>query len=107
FVYAVRALAIGVGDTLRVDRYFRPDRNPVILMGARAESVSVNTGKYSAIVVRPRIKANGIFGENGDAEIWFSNDERRIPVRIKSRFAKFSLNLALDCYVPGTLASKG
>lgn len=106
FVYAVRAMAIEVGDTLRVNRYFRPDRNPVVLMGARRESVSVPTGTYSAIVIRPRIKANGIFGENGDAEIWFSDDERRIPVRIKSRFAKFSLNLSLESYVPGRVAAR-
>lgn len=106
FVYAVRALTIAVGDTLRMDRYFRPDRNPVVLMGDRAESVSVNAGRFDAIVVRPRIKTTGIFGENGDAEIWFSSDGRRIPVRIRSHFAKFSLTLALDCYVPGTRSSK-
>lgn len=104
FVYAVRAMAIDVGDTLRVDRYFRPDRNPVVLMGARREQVSVPTGTYAAVVIRPRIKAKGIFGENGDAEIWFSDDANRIPLKIKSRFAKFSLNLSLESYVPGVMA---
>jgi len=105
FVYAVRAMTIGVGDTLRVDRYFRPDRNPVVLIGDRREEVSVRAGKFSSIVVRPKIRANGIFGENGDAEIWFTNDARRLPVRIKSKFAKFSLNLALESYSPGYVAS--
>jgi hypothetical protein len=105
FVYAVRAMTVGVGDTLRVDRYFRPDRNPVVLIGDRHEEVIVRAGKFSSIVVRPRIRTNGIFGENGDAEIWFTNDARRLPVRIKSRFAKFSLNLALESYSPGYVAS--
>lgn len=106
FVYAVRAMTIGVGDTLRVDRYFRPDRNPVVLIGSRREEVSVKAGTFSSIVIQPRIKANGIFGENGDAEIWFSDDERRLPLRIKSRFAKFSLNLSLESYTPGFVASR-
>jgi hypothetical protein len=106
FVYAVRAMAIEVGDTLRVDRYFRPDRNPVVLIGDRREDVSVRAGRFSSIVVRPKIRANGIFGENGDAEIWFTDDARRLPVRIKSRFAKFSLNLALESYSPGYVASR-
>ena len=101
FVYALRAISIEVGDTLSVDRYFRPDRNPVVLIGARRESVDVGAGQFSSIVIRPKIKANGIFGENGEAEVWFSDDERRIPLRIKSRFAKFSLNLSLESYSPG------
>jgi len=101
FVYAVRAMMLGVGDTLRLDRYFRPDRNPVVLAGLRREMVEVGAGTFSSIVVRPRIRANGIFGENGDAEIWFSDDARRMPVRIKSRFARFSLSLSLESYVAG------
>jgi hypothetical protein len=105
FVYAVRAMAIGVGDTLRVDRYFRPDRNPVVLIGDRREEVTVRMGTFKSIVLRPKIRANGIFGENGDAEIWFTDDARRLPVRIKSRFAKFSLNLSLESYNPGYVAS--
>jgi hypothetical protein len=105
FVYALRALAIGVGDTLRVDRYFRPDRNPVVLVGARRERIDVGAGSFSSIVIRPSIKANGIFGENGEAEVWFSEDERRIPLKIKSKFAKFSLNLSLESFVPGLVAA--
>lgn len=106
FVYAVRAMTIAVGDTLRIDRYFRPDRNPVVLMGSRQEDIGVGAGQFSAIVIQPRIRANGIFGENGEAEIWFSDDGRRIPLRIKSRFAKFSLNLSLESYTPGLVASR-
>ena len=105
FVYAVRAMTIGVGDTLRIDRYFRPDRNPVVLIGSRREEVSVGPGTFASIVIKPKIRANGIFGENGDAEIWFSDDSRRLPLRIKSRFAKFSLTLTLESYDPGYVAT--
>jgi hypothetical protein len=107
FVYAVRAMSLNVGDTLRLDRYFRPDRNPVVLTGVRRDSVKVGAGKFGSIVVRPRIRANGIFSENGDAEIWFSDDERRLPVRIKTHFAHFSLSLSLESYVPGAMLAEG
>ena len=106
FVYALRAMAVGVGDTLRVDRYFRPDRNPVVLVGSRREKIDVGAGSFFALVIRPSIKANGIFGENGEAEVWFSEDERRIPLKIKSKFAKFSLNLSLESFVPGLVAER-
>ena len=34
FIYAVRTAGVRVGETRRDDRYFRPDRNPVVLTGA-------------------------------------------------------------------------
>jgi hypothetical protein len=101
FIYAVRSAGIRVGETRRDDRYFRPDRNPVVLTGLRQESVQVGAGSFNATVVRPSIKANGIFSENGEAQVWFSEDARRYPVLVKSKFAKFSLTLSLQSVVPG------
>ena len=101
FIYAIRGARIRVGETRRDDRYFRPDRNPVVLTGLRQEAVRVGAGVFAATVVRPSIKANGIFSENGDAQIWFSEDARRYPLLIKSKFAKFSLTLTLQSVVPG------
>jgi hypothetical protein len=104
FIYAIRAAGIRVGETRRDDRYFRPDRNPVVLTGLRQEAVRVGAGTFFATVVRPSIKANGIFSENGEAQVWFSQDARRYPVLVKSKFAKFSLTLSLQSVVPGETA---
>jgi Protein of unknown function (DUF3108) len=101
FIYAIRTAGIRVGETRRDDRYFRPDRNPVVLTGLRREAVRVEAGTFVATVVRPSIKANGIFSENGEAQVWFSDDARRYPVLVKSKFAKFSLTLALQSVVSG------
>jgi hypothetical protein len=104
FIYAVRSAGIRVGETRRDDRYFRPDRNPVVLTGVRRDSVSVGAGDFAATVVRPSIKANGIFSEQGEAHVWFSDDARRYPVLLKSKFARFSLTLSLQSVVPGEIA---
>ena len=96
FIYAVRAAAIEVGETRREDRYFRPDRNPVVLTGLRRETVSVPAGKYSAVVVAPSIRTKGMFAEGGEAQVWFSDDARRVPLQVKSKFAGMSITLALQ-----------
>jgi hypothetical protein len=96
FIYAARAADIRVGDTLRVARYFVRERNPVTFIGDRSDTVTVGAGTYATVVVRPSIKANGIFSENGDAQVWFSDDARRVPVLVKTHFAHFSLTLALE-----------
>jgi hypothetical protein len=101
FIYAVRSARVKVGETRRDDRYFRPDRNPVVLTGLRKEVVRVDAGDFYALVVQPTIKANGIFSENGEAQVWFSDDAHRYPVLLKSHFAKFSLTLELKHIVPG------
>ena len=55
FIYAVRSARIRVGETRRDDRYFRPDRNPVVLTGLRQAGVGVGAGVCRATVVRPSI----------------------------------------------------
>jgi hypothetical protein len=104
FIYAVRAAGIRVGETRRDDRYFQPDRNPVVLTGLREDTVTVGAGTFTTIVVRPTIKANGIFSDNGDAQVWFTNDDQRLPVQLKTRFAKFSLTLSLQSITTGSVA---
>jgi hypothetical protein len=101
FIYAIRSAGIRVGETRRDDRYFRPDRNPVVLTGLRQESVQVGAGNYYATVVQPSIKANGIFSEQGEAQVWFSDDAHRYPVMLRSKFAKFSLKLELESVTHG------
>ncbi len=101
FVYAARVARPQVGETRRDDRYFRPDRNPVILTGLRQETVTVPAGTFEATVVRPSIKANGLFSENGEAEIWFSDDATRVPVLLKTKFSRFSLTLTLQSLTHG------
>ena len=104
FIYAVRAAAVKVGETREEDRYFRPDRNPVVFTGLRRETVSVPAGSYSAVVVAPTIRTKGMFAEGGEAQVWFSDDERRYPVLLKSKFGGFAVKLELQSVTLGDTA---
>src|SRR5688500_17045342 len=104
FIYAVRVAGIRVGETRRDGRDLRPARNPRLPTGPPQASGRAGPAPFAAIVVRPSIKPNGIFSENGEAQVWFSQDARRYPVLVKSRFAKFSLTLSLQSIVPGETA---
>jgi hypothetical protein len=107
FIYAIRAAVPRVGETRRDDRYFRPDRNPVVLTGLRTETVKVDAGRFATTVIRPSIRANGIFSENGDAQVWLSDDANRYPVQVKSKFSKFSLTLELQSVKAGDRVAQG
>ncbi len=99
FIYALRIAAVRPGETRSDDRYFRPDRNPVVLTGLGLDTVRVGAGTFVATVVRPSIKTGGFFAENTDARVWFSDDANRYPLKGKTRFAKFSVTLTLDSVV--------
>jgi hypothetical protein len=105
FIYFIRTTPMVVGQTYEYHRYFRPDRNPVRIQVLRKERVSVPAGTFDAIVVRPIIKAKGVFSENGQAELWFSDDERRIMLQMKTKLSFGSLNLYLKSYRPPTTAT--
>jgi Protein of unknown function (DUF3108) len=100
FLYFIRTIPLVVGQTYSFDRYFRPDRNPVQITVLRKERVQVPAGTFDAIVVQPIIKTKGIFSENGHAEIWLSDDDKRIMLQMKSKLSFGSLNLYLKSYFP-------
>lgn len=101
FLYFIRSVALRVGDHFETNRYFRPDRNPVRIRVLRRERVTVPAGTFDAVVISPSIKTKGIFAEGGKAEVWISDDDRRLVVQLKSRLSFGSLNLHLRSYTPG------
>ena len=102
FIYFARTLPLEVGETYTLDRYFRADRNPVILKVLRKETIKVPAGTFDTIVVQPIIQARGLFGEGGEAEVYFTDDDRRILVRLSSKVPIMgSLSLHLKDYQPG------
>ena len=107
FIYAVRVAGVRPGETRQDDRYFRPDRNPVVIAGVGRETVKTDAGTFATTVVKPSIKTSGLFSEGGDARIYFSDDAHRIPVLVKTKFSKFSLTLTLDRVTKGDPGSHG
>src|SRR3954471_20486931 len=101
FVYFMRTVRVSVGQTREFHQYFKPDRNPVVIRAIRRDTVEVPSGRYPTVVVRPTIQARGIFAEGGEAELWFSDDPNRVLVRLRTKFAGFSLSLLLTDFRPG------
>jgi uncharacterized protein DUF3108 len=100
FLYFVRTVPLDVGKTYEFNRYFLPDRNPVIVKVLRRERITVPAGSFDAIVIQPIIKTKGMFSEQGEAQIWLSDDARRMMLQLKSKTKVGSLNLYLKSQRP-------
>lgn len=102
FLYYARTLPLRVGETYTLPHYFKESGNPVVLKVLRKETVRVPAGTFRTIVVRPIIQTKGLFSEGGEAEVYFSDDERRVVVQMRSKVPVVgSLNLYLKEYREG------
>src|SRR6476620_6685614 len=100
-VYFARGLPLKVGDTYTIDRYFKTEANPIVLRVLRRETITVPAGTFNTIVVRPTIKTSGIFGEGGEAELFFSDDAQHTLVQMRSKVPLIgSLSLLLVRQLP-------
>lgn len=95
FFYFVRTLNLVPGDSLAFDRYFRPDRNPVIIQVLEKDTVDVPAGRFTTTVIHPIIKGGGIFKESSEGRMWITDDERRLIVQMKIKFGFGTVTLRL------------
>ena len=101
FLYFIRTIPLEVGKTYEFSRYFRPDRNPVIVRVLGRETITVPAGTFHTLVIQPIIKSKGVFSKNGRAEIWFTDDERRLMVRMETHVVFGTISLQLREFSQG------
>jgi hypothetical protein len=95
FLYFVRTVPLEVGKSYEYARYFKAAGNPVRIRVVRRETITVPGGTFNTVVLQPTFQTKGIFSKNGKAEVWISDDDRRLMVQMKSKLSFGSLNLFL------------
>jgi hypothetical protein len=95
FFYFVRTVDLLLGERHEFQRYFRPDRNPVVIEIVGRDTIDVPAGRFPVITTRPIIKGGGILAEKAKANIWVSDDDRRVVVQIKSKFSFGTVTMRL------------
>lgn len=98
FLYLVRSIPLEVGRTYRFDRLFEEESNPVTIEVLRRETVRVPAGRFETIVVRPTFRSEGMFGEGGEAEVFLTDDDRRLLVKIASTMKVGRIDMLLKEY---------
>lgn len=103
FLYFVRTLPLEVGETYSFERYYKESGNPVTIKVLRRETMVGNDGnQIPVIVVQPIIETSGLFGQGGEAEVYFTDDWRRILVKMTSKVPVIGrLGLTLTGYTAG------
>lgn len=51
----------------------------------RRERIKVPAGTFNTIMIKPNLKSEGIFLRRGDVYIWLTDDQRKIPVMVRTK----------------------
>ena len=101
FFYLVRTLPLEAGVEYRIERYFKPRSNPIVVRVLKREEIRVPAGRFQTIVVEPIIPELGAFQAKKKPRVWITDDERRIIVKVQTSALVGPVALNLTDYVEG------
>lgn len=80
--YYFRTLELVVGEPVYITVFDNKKIWDVEVQVLRKETLTLPTGTFDTIVVKPLLKSEGIFAKKGEVHIWLTDDERHIPVLV-------------------------
>lgn len=83
--YFLRTVDLEVGKSVYVPVFDNKKVWNVEVRVLRRERIKVPAGEFETIVIKPLMKSEGIFFRKGDIYIWLTDDEKRIPVKMKTK----------------------
>jgi hypothetical protein len=97
----VRLQDLSPGDEIRVMTVDNLKPYELVVKIHRRQRVKVPAGRFDCLVVEPLLKSTGLFKSQGKLTIWLTDDERRLPVLMKSKILIGSVSARLVEYTPG------
>jgi len=99
--YYTRTQALPMGGSIVFHYHNSRKSQPLQVKILGREHVDTPAGPFDCVVVEPILKAGGIFKNSGRLLIWLTDDERRMPVLMKSKVAIGSISVVLQEAKPG------
>jgi hypothetical protein len=87
-----------VGESVAIDMFFDDETTKFKLKFLGREDITTKFGVISAMIFRPLVQSGRVFKEKESLTVWISNDENKIPLRIKAELAVGAIKADLDAY---------
>ena len=93
--YLVRTLSLKEGATSRFSAVSGKKRYELKVIVHKRETIKTDLGSFKTVKVEPVLDGDGIFNSSGRIFIWFTDDEKRIPVLMQCEIALGSIKAEL------------
>lgn len=87
-----------VGESIIVDMFFDDETFKFKLKLIGNEDIETKFGTVKTLVFRPLVQSGRVFKEEESLTVWITDDENKIPVRIKASLAVGSLKADLESF---------
>jgi hypothetical protein len=84
FIYFLRTLRFDRDTAWTLNRHFDADRNPTAVRLAGRDTLDTSAGRFPVFSVEMFVRDPEHYGGEGVIRLHFSDDARRLPVRIQS-----------------------
>ncbi|MBI3539470.1 MAG: DUF3108 domain-containing protein, partial [Candidatus Eisenbacteria bacterium] len=84
-----------LGGSMVFDYHASRKSQPLEVKVLGRQRVETPAGTFDCVVIEPILKAGGIFKNSGRLVIWLTDDDRRIPVMMKSKVTIGSISCVL------------
>jgi len=96
------------GDKVHLKNFYKDKVYPLDVVYHGKEKIKVDAGTFECIIVEPLVQEGGLFKSEGNILVWLSDDNLRIPVKVKTKVVIGSIDAELTNYegLAGKLESK-
>ncbi len=87
---------LAVGESILIDMFFDDEVFKFKLKYLGKEDIDTKFGIVPTLVFRPYVQSGRVFKEQESLTVWISDDDNKMPIRIKASLAVGSLKADLD-----------
>jgi hypothetical protein len=97
-----------VNERIQLQNFYKDQVYDLDVRYLGRETIDVPAGRFNCIIVEPLVQEGGLFKNEGTITIWLSDDELKIPVRVKTKVVIGSIDADLTAYegLAGKLTAK-
>ena len=86
------------GESITIDMFFDDETTKFKLKFVGRENITTKFGVVPSMIFKPLVQSGRVFKEKESVTVWISDDDNRLPIRIKADLAIGSLKADLDAY---------
>ncbi len=85
-----------IGESIAIDMFFDDETTKFKLKFIGKEDIKTKFGTIPTMIFRPLVQSGRVFKEEESLTVWISDDNNKLPVRIKASLAVGSIKADLD-----------
>lgn len=86
------------GEAITIDMFFDDEITKFKLKYVGRQDITTKFGTVSTMMFKPLVQTGRVFKEKESVTLWITDDDNKVPVRIKAELAVGSLKADLDEY---------